>query len=153
MEKIAVRIHEALQGVTRLFLDTAPVIYYVEKHPAYLDLVTPIFRHIDSEVLVAVTSPVTLAECLVMPCRLGLTKLQQDFTDLIVYGQSTIFAPIEHDVARMAAELRASYNVTLADALQIAVALRTGCEALLTNDGALERVKELRVLTVDDLKL
>lgn len=93
MEKIAVRIHEALQGVTRLFLDTAPVIYYVEKHPAYLDLVTPIFRHIDSEVLVAVTSPVTLAECLVMPCRLGLTKLQQDFTDLIVYGQSTIFAP------------------------------------------------------------
>lgn len=32
------RIDEALQGVTRLFLDTAPVIYYVEKHPTYLDL-------------------------------------------------------------------------------------------------------------------
>ena len=35
VEKVAVRIHEVLQGVTHLFLDTAPVIYYVEKHPTY----------------------------------------------------------------------------------------------------------------------
>jgi predicted nucleic acid-binding protein len=63
-----------------------------------------------------------------------------------------IFVPIDHDVARQAAELRAVYNITLADALQIAVALHAGCEALLTNDGALERVKELRVLVIDKLE-
>lgn len=28
-------IDENLQGVTRLFLDTAPVMYYVEQNPAY----------------------------------------------------------------------------------------------------------------------
>ena len=147
------KISEALRDVTRLFLDTAPVIYFVEKHPAYLDLVAPIFHRIDADSLVAVTSPVTLAECLVMPYRLGLTKLQQDFTDLIVYGQSTVFAPIDDEVALQAAELRANYNVTLADALQIAVALRMSCEAFLTNDGALERVQELRVVVVEKLEL
>jgi predicted nucleic acid-binding protein len=70
-----------------------------------------------------------------MPCRLDLAKLQQDFTDLIVQGQSTIFAQIDQEVARQAAELRANHNITLADALQIGVALQMGCEAFLTNDG------------------
>ena len=147
------KISEALRDITHLFLDTAPVIYFVEKHPTYFDLVAPVFYRIDADLLVAVTSPVTLAECLVMPYRLGLAKLQQDFMDLIVYGQSTIFASIDEDVARQAAELRATYNITLADALQIAVALHMGCEAFLTNDGALERVKELRVLVVEKLEL
>ncbi len=58
-------IEEALQDVHRLFLDTAPVIYYVERHPAYFNRVSPIFDRIDSGLLTAVTSPVTLAECLV----------------------------------------------------------------------------------------
>ena len=147
------KISEALRDITHLFLDTAPVIYFVEKHPTYFDLVAPVFSRIDADLLVAVTSPVTLAECLVMPYRLGLAKLQQDFVDLIVYGQSTIFASIDQDVARQAAELRATYNITLADALQIAVALEMGCEAFLTNDGALERLKELRVLVVEKLEL
>ena len=28
-------IENSLQGVTRLFLDTAPVVYYVERNPTY----------------------------------------------------------------------------------------------------------------------
>jgi hypothetical protein len=51
-----VKISAALQGVTRLFLDTAPVIYYVEKHPTYLALVAPIFGRVDAGALTAVTS-------------------------------------------------------------------------------------------------
>jgi hypothetical protein len=30
-----VKIDSALQNITHLFLDTAPVIYYVEKNPQY----------------------------------------------------------------------------------------------------------------------
>jgi hypothetical protein len=33
------KITEPLQGVARLFLDAAPVVYYVEKKPHYLDKV------------------------------------------------------------------------------------------------------------------
>jgi len=146
------RIAEALHPVERLFLDTAPVIYYVEKNPRYLAIVAPIFARIDDGVLTAVTSPVTLAECLVMPYRLGLSKLQQDFFDLIVHGQNTVFASLDHECARRAAELRARYHITLPDALQVATALKAGCEALLSNDSGLRRVTELRVLVVDELE-
>jgi len=41
----------------------------------------------------------------------------------------------------------------LPDAFQIAVAIREGCEAFLTNDRRLTRVTDLRVLVLDDLEL
>lgn len=145
-------IVDSLQSVTRLFLDTAPIIYYVEKNPHYLARVEVVFDHLDNGSLTAVTSPVTLAECLVTPYRLGLAQLQRDFFDLIVYGSNTIFFPIDHEQARQAAELRARYNLTLSDSLQIAAAQAAGCEAFLTNDTLLKRVAELRVLVLDELE-
>jgi hypothetical protein len=73
------KVSDALQGVSRLLLDTAPVIYYVEANPNYTAVVTPVFDLIDDGALTAVTSPITLAECLVVPLRAGSTALQQDF--------------------------------------------------------------------------
>lgn len=77
------KIEDALQGVARLFLDTAPVIYFVERHPTYFARAETIFDQIDADALEAVTSPITLAECLVIPYRTGALQLQQDFMDLI----------------------------------------------------------------------
>lgn len=77
----------------------------------------------------------------------------RSFVDLIVYGRNTVFMPLDQESAQQAAELRARYNITLPDALQIAAALNTDCEVLLTNDGSLERVKELRVLVLDELEV
>ncbi|MEH1833131.1 MAG: hypothetical protein V7L29_13890 [Nostoc sp.] len=37
------KINDALVGVSRLFVDTAPVIYFVERNPQFVDLVEPIF--------------------------------------------------------------------------------------------------------------
>jgi len=146
-----VNIAEGLQNVTHLFLDTAPVIYYVERNPHYFDLVEIIFDLIDKGLLTAVVSPVTLSECLVVPYRLKLVQLQRDFFDLIVHGNNTIFLPIDHNLAQQAAELRAQYNLTLTDALQISTALAAGCEAFLTNDAMIKRVTELGVLVLSDL--
>lgn len=145
-------IVDSLQNVTLLFLDTAPVIYYVEENPSYSALAEVIFERIDNGSLTAVTSPVTLAECLVVPYRLGLMQRQRDFFDLIVHGSNTVFLPIDHDQARRAAELRAHYSLTLPDALQIAAALATGCEAFLTNDATLKRVTGLTVLVLSDFR-
>jgi len=147
-----VKLAEALRNVTRLFLDTAPVIYYVERHPRYAPLVDEIFGRIDDGLLPAVTSPVTLAECLVVPCRLGDVKVQQDFVDLVVRGKGVTFLPIGDAIARRAAELRARYNLRLTDAFQVAAALAAGCDAFLTNDDGLKRVKELTILVLSELE-
>ena len=147
------KIEDALRGVTRHFLDSAPVIYLVERNPQRLGLLTSVFGRIPSGSVTASTSPVTLAECLVAPYRSGFTELQQDFSDLIVHGRNTIFPPRDHQPGHQAAELRARYNLTLPDALQVAVALLAGCEALLTNDIDMQRVTEPRILLVDELEL
>ena len=61
--------------------------------------------------------------------------------------------PVDADVAERAADLRSRYKLKLPDALQIAAALETNCEAFLTNDIGLRSVTDLRVLVLDDLEL
>jgi predicted nucleic acid-binding protein len=148
-----VKVAQALLEVERIFLDSAPVIYFVENHPAYAPVLSEIFRRIDSGQLLAVTSPITLAECLVLPIRQGLTQLEANFQELIVRGNNTLFTAIDHSCAWQAAKLRAQYNITLADALQIATAMRVDCDAFLTNDAALLRVQDVKVLLVENLEL
>ena len=147
------KVNAALQGVARLFLDTAPVIYYVERNPSYTALVDDIFDRIDAGSLAAVTSPITLAECLVMPIRQGLAQVQQDFADVIVSGANVFFVTLDEAIARQAADLRARYQLALADAFQLAAALAGGSGAFLTNDHYLKRVRELPVLVLDELEL
>lgn len=147
------KIADALRGVARLFLDTAPVIYFVEQNPAYADRVNDIFDRIDAGTLTAVTSPITLAECLVGAIRHGPAHLVTDFTDLITVGVNVTFGPIDAAVAQEAARQRAIHNLTLTDALQVAVALAAGSDAFLTNDLALKRVTALPILVLDELEL
>ncbi len=144
-------IAESLQGVTRLFLDSAPVIYYIEEDTRYFALIDAIFDLISDGSIMGVTSPVTLAECLLRPYRLGQTQLQQGFIELITDNDKLEFVPlVDEDIAIQAAQIRGRYNLQLPDAFQIAVALAAGCEALLTNDATFRRVTELRVLVLDD---
>jgi predicted nucleic acid-binding protein len=146
----AVDVH--IRSVSRLFLDTAPLIYYVEKHPQYMKILKPVFQRIDKGLITAVTSPVTLAECLIHPYRRGLIDLQKDFSDLIVNGKNTIFIPTDHTISEKAAQLRASYNLTLADAFQVATAISAGCDTLLTNDLDMKQVAEIEILVLTDMR-
>jgi predicted nucleic acid-binding protein len=140
-----------LQSVKLLFLDTAPVIYYVEKNPRYIAVTDVVFNLIDQNVLPVVTSPITLAECLVYPYRQANRELQQRFTDVLIHGVGTRFVGIDATIGGQAAELRARYNLSLPDALQFACALSAGCDAFLSNDIALKRVLELSVVILDEL--
>lgn len=141
-----------LKDVKRLFLDTAPLIYYVEKHPQYQRILKPVFNRIDKGLITAITSPIALAECLIHPYRLGLVDLQKDFIDLIVSGRNTVFVTIDHVISQKAAQLRASYNLSLADAFQVATALSAGCDTFLTNDLEIKQVTEIKVLVLSDMR-
>lgn len=141
---------ERLQGVTRLFLDTAPVIYYIERNPQYFALASVVFDHIVNRTPMGVASSVTLAECLVLPYQLGQTQLQQDFIELLTETDSIEFVEIDQTIALQAAQIRARYNLQLPDAFQVAVALAAGCEAFLTNDVIFRRVTELQVLVLNN---
>ncbi|MHC5612981.1 MAG: type II toxin-antitoxin system VapC family toxin [Nostoc sp.] len=132
-----------------MFLDTAPVIYFVERNPQFVDLVDPIFDRLEADIT-AVASAITLSECLVGAIRLGLVDLEQAFVDVLQQDE-VVFVEINANIAREAARIRVRYNLQLPDALQVAAAIIAGCEIFLTNDTALKRVIELRILVVSEL--
>jgi len=145
-------IAEALKNVRMLFIDSAPVIYYAENHPRYFPIVKFVFEQLDSGTFVAVTSPITLTECLVGAVKRGLDELARAFYDLIVHHPKVVFTPINSDIAKIAAELRVHYNLTLPDAFQAAIALQSGCDALLTNDVVFKRMRGLTILLLDEMQ-
>jgi predicted nucleic acid-binding protein len=145
------KLKERLKNVRRIFLDTAPVIYYVEKNDGYLGLVEAVFNRIDEGLLTAATSPITLAECLIHPYRLGLTQLQIDFYELIVNARNTFFTPLDKGISQKAAQLRAAHNISLTDAFQLSSALAVGCEAFLTNDLGMKGILDLDVIVLNEI--
>ena len=146
------KVTDALRAVRRLFLDTSPVIYHVEGVAAYQPLTDVVFQQISSGACEAVTSPITLAECLVQPYQKGDLALVQQFHHVITAGAHTRYMSLDA-VADSAAELRARYNLSLTDAFQIAAALGAGCDAFLTNDTGLKRVQEITILVLDELEV
>lgn len=139
------------RSFSRVFLDTAPVVYFVERNQKFFSLVEPIFDAPDNGALEVVTSPVTLAECLIMPLRQAQATLIKDFAELIVNGFGVTCLSIDVGIAERAARLRAQYNLQLLDALQIAMAIESGCDAFLTNDTFLKRVTDIRILLISEL--
>lgn len=59
---------------------------------------------------------------------------------------------IDSVTGQEAARLRAIYNLTLIDAIQIAAAIQADCDVFLTNDVSLKRVKEIEVLLIGELE-
>lgn len=147
------KISDAFGGINKVFLDTAPVIYYVEGTSGFAEVANSIFKLLSEGSFQGVASPVTLAECLVMPIRLGQAQPQQDFIDLLTNTDAISFVPITVSVSQKAAKIRVRYGLKLPDALQVATALVAGCDAFLTNDAALQRVTELRILVLGALEI
>jgi predicted nucleic acid-binding protein len=144
-------IDEALAGVSRLGLDTAPIIYLVEDNPLYIDRILTIFRRLADGQIVGITSVITLCEVLIHPLRHGNNQLEQEYRRVLLGSDDLRIRSVGPGVARHAADLRARYSLRLPDALQVATALRAGCQAFLTNDAGFRRVAELRVLLLDEL--
>lgn len=146
-------ISDALAKVEKLFVDTPPLIYYVEKHPNYEARSRAIFERIDTGDISGFSSVIALTEVLTVPLRAGDTVIEKMCHDILLRSRNFTLLMIDTPIAEQAAQLRARYNLRTADALQVAAGLAAGCQAFLTNDAKLARVMELRVLLLDDLEL
>lgn len=134
-----------------LFLDSAPVIYYVERNQAYFAKLAPFFERLDAGELTAVSSPITLAECIFYPYKRNNLKLATQFRVLLTQSPTVRFVATTDEIADASARLRARYNLGFADALQAATAIYAGCDLFLTNDIKLKRIIELNVVVLEDI--
>jgi predicted nucleic acid-binding protein len=132
-------------------LDTAPLIYYVEAHPAYLPLVDPFFAMLERGEVHGITSIVTLIETSIRPMRNGNADLVARYEDLLLDTANIDTIDLSAPIAQEAARLRATYNLRTPDAIQLATALHAGATTFLTNDERLAVVPDLNVLVLDAL--
>ncbi|MGA2292206.1 type II toxin-antitoxin system VapC family toxin [Bradyrhizobium sp.] len=127
-----------------VLIDSAPIIYVLERHPKFGPRFKSIFEaHGTGRLRFAVTT-ITIAEVLTGPLQAGDDALAQRYRAILESWQ-----PIALDVgiAESAARLRASLPLKLADAVQAASALAINAAALVTHDRDFSRVRSLRIIS------
>jgi predicted nucleic acid-binding protein len=128
----------------RIYLDSSPVIYWVEKVAAFYAQVD---LRIKQTGVTLVSSHLTLMECLVLPVRRGQAGLKQDYDDFFA-AQVAELVLFNESVFRVAADIRAQHNFRTPDALHLAAALAGACGTFLTNDARLKAFPGINVEVV-----
>ena len=131
-------------------MDTAPIIYFIEKNPKYLGVLKPVFLEIDTGRIEAITSTITLLEVLVHPFRTKNDILAEKYRDILLYSGGLTTFEIFHEVSEMSSKLKAKYSIRTPDAIQIAVGLLYRASKFPTNDSALKKVSDIDVMVLDD---
>ena len=134
----------------RVYLDTNFFIYTLENFAPAAAAVAKLGEMIQNGELLAYTSELTLAEVLVVPVRQGDQRLIDLYSDLVTTRDGLSVIPVTRDVWIQAAAERASTAFKLPDAVHIATARRTACEAFLTNDRGFSRLSGMDLLYLDD---
>ena len=132
-------------------LDTSIFIYFLEDNDRYGPLTQITINGIEKGKWQGVTSTITLMEITVRPWQLGNELVAREYEAVLVHFPNLSIVDVDRNVARAAAQLRAKYNVSPPDALQVAASLSFGAKAFLTNDKRLSRLQELiDILVLDD---
>lgn len=140
-----------MTGFKSVFVDTAPIIYYLENSALYMDSVKKFFEKCMKENIQVVTSAITIEEYLVFPYSSGKMEFADNFKRFIEY-MNIMVVDIDSNIAEQGAKIRGKYkNFKAMDALQIATAIVSGCDMFFTNDKQLRQEKELPCMTMDDL--
>jgi uncharacterized protein len=127
-------------------VDTAVFIYFIEAAPAWLPVITPLFRAADAGDRDLVTSAVTLLEVLVVPYRANNEVLGARYETLLTRSRGVRLIDLTREQLRQAALLRALTGVRTPDALQLMAARDAGCTAFVTNARRLPPVSGMRIV-------
>jgi predicted nucleic acid-binding protein len=135
-----------------VFIDTAPFIYLIERHPRYHPIIRPVFESLSVGSFVGATSVLTLLEVLVQPLRNGRADLAREYRSILTESSGIRLMPVTAEVAEMAADLRARHGIRVADAIQAAAGISYNCAVFITNDARLKCLNEFSdVIVLADL--
>jgi predicted nucleic acid-binding protein len=135
-----------------IFFDTAPFIYLIENHKDFYDTVFAFIVKALDENTSLKTSVLTHTEFGVKPYEMERHDLIEEFEDLLNHlGFEVLSVTIQS--AKLAYQLRAKYKALKAmDALQLSIAICSGCQQFLTNDKRLKNISEIEIILIDNLK-
>lgn len=134
----------------KVFLDTTPLIYFLDDDIHFGPKTRQIFEEILYNDRLLLTSVLTCMEYLVHPYRTNNQAKIKACADFLNDCHIPVLS-INLEIATRAAQIRAAYkDFKSLDALQLATACVYGCDAFLTNDKQLRQFREIHCLTIDD---
>ena len=134
-----------------VFLDTAPFIYFFERHPDFFPAIDSFFNELYQTGAQAITSIITYIELTTQPARLGKTQLVRKYRDYLTHSENLSLFPLDTHIADHAVELRSKYRFRTPDAIQIGTAVACGADYVITNDKTWQRFEKIRVIPVAEL--
>ncbi len=123
----------------KIGLDTAPLIYYLNRQEPYFAFCLELLRRIESGKLRAAVSVVTEMELLATHAVQSNRQSVNDVEELFRRVNNLVVLDVDRTIARRAAELRADTRIKGLDALIVATALTQGCRHVIGNDGEVAR--------------
>jgi predicted nucleic acid-binding protein len=144
-------LRNQLHGWKVIALDTSVFVYQLLDHPQYAPLTDLILRAVEKGRPQAVTTTITLAEILTKAEQDANLQAAVDYETYLTLFPNLTLLPVDVQLAKTAARLRAQFRCKLPDALQIAAALQMQADVFITNDRDLQkRITDPRVILLDD---
>lgn len=134
-----------------IFLDTAPLIYYIEENINYNTFLNKLFAANSKGKFHFQTSVITLLEVLVIPIRQNKDQLVEAYQNILCHSTTINILDLTVEIARLAASLRAKYGIRTPDSIQVATAIHASCDYFLTNDIRLKTIKEMKFIILDEV--
>lgn len=123
-----------------VYFDTNVIIYAFEPGHTGQRIFENVFQLVDDASVQGATSELTLAEVLALPYRLGADDMVARYESLLSSESPLQVVPIDRDILRGAARLRANSSVKLADAIHLATAMYLECDFFFTQDAPLGQI-------------
>ncbi len=124
----------ALKDSDLIFIDTAPFIYFFEKHTTHYDDMKRLFDLVYDRNIQVITSIITYIEIATHPMRQGHPKLTSKYRDYFTNSENISLFPIDLIIAEQTIALRAKYQLKTPDAIQLGTAVACGADYIITND-------------------
>ena len=143
------KIRQSLQG-KKVYFDANIFIYTLEAVEPWDVQLNDVFSGLLAGEFTAVTSSLSLTECLILPFRRNNMELVKTFREAILPSYYLDVVPISDKILLSTANIRAQKNLKLPDAIHAATALTQKCTTLLTNDEGFKRVPNIDVFLLSD---
>ncbi len=136
--------------LAKVYLDTAPIIYSVEKHHDYWQILISLWNALKAKEIEVFTSQLTLLETLIQPIRQNNQPLVAAYESLLTKTDVKLEL-INLAVLRQAADLRAAQNLKTPDAIHASTAIAANCSYFVTNDNGFKRLSNFNVVVLSEI--
>lgn len=132
-------------------LDSSVLIYHLEKVAPYCEMTQHLVKVIAAESISCTISALSVTELLARPYKLKDIEKVRLFENFIQSLPGAKIQSVNYPIAKLAASIRADYNIRTPDAILISTAFNAGTQCFITNDIALKKISltGLEVLIMD----